>query len=61
MRIGFVVNDVKTELAAYTTTRLAMAAVNRALAMGATGSPVLFLPSLADSGERNASASQQSA
>jgi glutathione synthase len=28
MRIGFVVNDVKTELAAYTTTRLAMAAVN---------------------------------
>jgi glutathione synthase len=28
MRIGFVVNDVKTEQAAYTTTRLAMAAVN---------------------------------
>jgi len=28
MRIAFVVNDVKTELAVYTTTRLAMAAVN---------------------------------
>lgn len=28
MRIGFVVNDVKTEQAVYTTTRLAMAAVN---------------------------------
>jgi glutathione synthase len=28
MRIGFVVNDVKTELPGYTTTRLAMAAVN---------------------------------
>lgn len=29
MRIGFVVNDVQTELAAYTTTRLAMTAINR--------------------------------
>jgi glutathione synthase len=29
MRIGFFVNDVMTELAAYTTTRLAMTAVNR--------------------------------
>jgi glutathione synthase len=29
MRIGFVVNDVATEQAAYTTTRLGMAAVNR--------------------------------
>ena len=29
MKFGFVVNDVKTELANYTTTRLAMAAVNR--------------------------------
>lgn len=29
MRIGFVVNDVQTEQAGYTTTRLAMAAVNR--------------------------------
>ncbi|NQT37774.1 MAG: glutathione synthase [Planctomycetes bacterium] len=29
MRIGFFVNDVHTELAAYTTTRMAMAAVNR--------------------------------
>jgi glutathione synthase len=29
MRIGFVVNDVKTEEAAYTTTRLAMTAVNK--------------------------------
>jgi glutathione synthase len=29
MRIGFVVNDIKTEEAIYTTTRLAMAAVNR--------------------------------
>ena len=29
MRIGFVVNDVATEEAAYTTTRLAMTAVNR--------------------------------
>jgi glutathione synthase len=29
MKIGFVVNDVRTEEAAYTTTRLAMAAVNR--------------------------------
>jgi glutathione synthase len=28
MKIGFVVNDVKTEVAQYTTTRLAMAAVN---------------------------------
>jgi glutathione synthase len=28
MKIGFVVNDVKTELAAYTTTRLALAALN---------------------------------
>ena len=28
MKIGFVVNDVQTEEAAYTTTRLAMAAVN---------------------------------
>lgn len=28
MRIGFVVNDINTELPAYTTTRLAMAAVN---------------------------------
>ncbi len=28
MKIGFVVNDVKTEQASYTTTRLAMAAVN---------------------------------
>jgi glutathione synthase len=30
MRIGFVVNDVQTEEAGYTTTRLAMAAINRA-------------------------------
>lgn len=29
MRIGFVVNDVKTEEPGYTTTRLAMAAINR--------------------------------
>jgi glutathione synthase len=29
MRIGFVVNDISTELPNYTTTRLAMAAVNR--------------------------------
>ena len=29
MKIGFAVNDIKTELAAYTTTRLAIAAVNR--------------------------------
>jgi glutathione synthase len=29
MRIGFVVNQIDTELASYTTTRLAMAAVNR--------------------------------
>ena len=29
MKIAFVVNDVKTEVAAYTTTRLAMTAVNR--------------------------------
>src|SRR5215471_11453590 len=29
MKIAFVVNDVATELATYTTTRLAMAAVNR--------------------------------
>ena len=29
MRIGFVVNDIETEQASYTTTRLAMAAVNR--------------------------------
>ncbi|MBW2494783.1 MAG: glutathione synthase, partial [Deltaproteobacteria bacterium] len=29
MRIGFVVNDVKTEETGYTTTRLAMAAINR--------------------------------
>ncbi|HUT10095.1 MAG TPA: glutathione synthase [Thermoguttaceae bacterium] len=29
MRIGFVVNDINTELPNYTTTRLAMAAVNR--------------------------------
>ena len=29
MRIGFVVNDVKTEQAGYTTTRLAMCAINR--------------------------------
>jgi glutathione synthase len=29
MKIAFVVNDVQTELATYTTTRLAMAAVNR--------------------------------
>ena len=29
MRIGFVVNDIATELESYTTTRLAMAAVNR--------------------------------
>jgi glutathione synthase len=29
MKIGFVVNSVETELAGYTTTRLAMAAVNR--------------------------------
>ncbi len=28
MKIAFVVNDVQTELAAYTTTRLAMAAAN---------------------------------
>ena len=29
MKIGFVVNSIETELANYTTTRLAMAAVNR--------------------------------
>ena len=29
MKIGFVVNSIETELASYTTTRLAMAAVNR--------------------------------
>src|SRR3954454_7731461 len=29
MKIAFVVNDVQTELATYTTTRLAMAATNR--------------------------------
>ena len=29
MRVGFVVNDIGTESQAYTTTRLAMAAVNR--------------------------------
>ena len=29
MRIGFFVNDIQTELQAYTTTRLAMQAVNR--------------------------------
>jgi len=29
MRLGFVVNDIETELESYTTTRLAMAAVNR--------------------------------
>ena len=29
MRIGFVVNDIKTEETGYTTTRLAMAAINR--------------------------------
>ena len=29
MRIGFVVNDIATEEEGYTTTRLAMAAVNR--------------------------------
>ena len=29
MKNGFVVNDIETEQAAYTTTRLAMAAVNR--------------------------------
>lgn len=29
MRIGFVVNDIRTELPGYTTTRLAMAAINR--------------------------------
>ena len=29
MRIGFVVNDIETEQSTYTTTRLAMAAVNR--------------------------------
>ena len=28
MRIGFFVNDIKTELAEFTTTRLAMSAVN---------------------------------
>ena len=30
MRIGFIVNDVRTEEATYTTTRLAVAAINRA-------------------------------
>jgi glutathione synthase len=29
MRIGFMVNDVQTEQAGYTTIRLAMSAVNR--------------------------------
>ncbi len=29
MRIGFMVNDIKTEMAGYTTIRLAMAAINR--------------------------------
>ena len=29
MRIGFVINDLETEQETYTTTRLAMAAVNR--------------------------------
>ena len=29
MKVGFVVNDIATESDAYTTTRLAMAAVNR--------------------------------
>jgi glutathione synthase len=29
MKIGFVVNDVRTEEPGYTTTRLAMAAINR--------------------------------
>ena len=29
MKVGFVVNDIATEADAYTTTRLAMAAVNR--------------------------------
>lgn len=29
MRIGFVINDIETEEVAYTTTPLAMAAVNR--------------------------------
>src|SRR4029079_1969089 len=29
MRVGFVVNTIETELSGYTTTRLAMAAVNR--------------------------------
>ena len=49
MKIGFVVNDVETEEAAYTTTRLAMAAVNWATRATRSASAISSTPPMARS------------